>query len=238
MKTVLLLLLLQATVLAPDEPVSTVATPALAVGWPLDDATRVLGGALQDSLLEPAPPGNVPDKPAHVYRYSEAVSVSVRNEIAYQFTRNSLLDPTAKVQVQQNFENTDLVSKLQPVFADMGYPVHSVATALSAWLLVNYGIIHDTPTTDVQNAAVYRQISTLLARLPMMTEMEDAEKQRIAEGLYWIATLQQYAYEQAQAGIPGYSLSVIASDARHTLHNFGLDADALHLDDTGFSLQK
>ena len=238
MKTALLLLLMNTWLSGAPEPVPAhESAPVLAVGWPLDENTRLLGDALHTRLLE-NPAASDDGKANPEYHYSEAISVSVRNEIAYQFTRNSLLDPTAKAQVQQNFENTDLMAKLEPVFADMGYPVHSVATALSAWLLVNYGIIHDTPTTETQNAAVYAQIATLLTGLPEIAAANDAEKQRLAEGLYWIATLQQYAYEQAQAGIPGYSQAMIANDARHTLSNFGIDPDALQLDDNGFSLKQ
>lgn len=181
-----------------------------------------------------------PALPAHKhYEYtpSEAVNISTRTEIAHWFDQNLLQPPEIKAELRQHVMATDLMAALKPELESRGYEINSVASAMTLWLIVNYTIIHDAEVSDAEARALYRQIEQLFATLPDFERGSDAEKQRMAEGLYWTSVLQRHTYEQAKAGMPGYDLGVIANESRRILQAYGLDLDRLEIGEHGLGLR-
>ncbi|MDO5090327.1 MAG: hypothetical protein Q4D61_02165 [Cardiobacteriaceae bacterium] len=191
-----------------------------------------LGATLHAAADNPAPAASV-DHKLYEYTPDEAVSISVRTELAHWFEQHLLEDAETKATLRTHLMDTDLVALLAPEVEKYGYPANSVASAVTLWFAVNYGIVHDVEVSDAAIRALYRQITALFATLPDFERGTDAEKQRMAEGLYWAAALQRHAYEQAKAGMPGYHLDAIAEESRRIMQRYGIDLDALQLTDEG-----
>lgn len=172
------------------------------------------------------------------YRHSPQVSAQVREEIMRHLIvhgyNKGLMDYEREAELRATLGQTDLVAVVARELDARGYNPNSLATAVAYWLIVNYNIIHGTSSTDHQEAAVLRQAQILLSRQPDMASVSDSEKQRMAEGMIWIASLQQYAYELAQQGAPGYDLGDVIADAHSALMTYGIDAYRLRLTANGF----
>lgn len=175
---------------------------------------------------------------SYEYRPSAQISANVREEITRSlvslgYGRGSI-NAQQEQQLRQYLAQTDLMRVVSSELRSRGYEPNSVATALSYWLITNYNIIHGTTSSDSQDAAVLRQAQTLLDQQGEMARLSDGEKQRAAEGLYWVATLQQYAYQEARAGTPGFDLNSVVADAHAALMTYGIDAYKLRLTNNGF----
>ncbi|MDO4724493.1 MAG: hypothetical protein Q4A97_06990 [Comamonadaceae bacterium] len=206
------------------------------------DALRAVGGALSSSTPPPAS-----DKPAASasnagYTYAPALSAQVRDEVIAHLVNlgksRGALDAQGEQALREAFGKIDLVALLEPELKKQGYAMHDLGTALTTWLMVHYGILQGANTTDAQNAAVHRQIQQRMAGVADIQSMDDAQKQRVAEALYWFATLAQHGYEQAKQGAQGYSVQAVTDDARQALKSFGFDAEQMKLSDQGFVTQQ
>lgn len=224
MKSLLLLLgMLLGTAVAQAETETDAQAMQAQIGAALT-AAAFAGQALEAS-----------DDKRYEYAPSEAVSISVRTEMAHYIAQDPLLNDTLRNDFQRYFADTDLMTAIAPEIARRGYPVDSVATAMTTWLLVNYEIIHDVAVTPAQAEGVYRQITGLFATLPDFQTATDADKQRMAEGLYWIAHLQKFANDQAKTGKAGFTQEDVMRQSRAIFKEYGLLLDQLKLDDTGFT---
>lgn len=174
---------------------------------------------------------------AYEFRYSAPLSAQVRNEVIQSLVdlgkRKGTMDAAGEQKLRETFGKIDIVKAVEQAMQGKGYKVHSLATATTYWLLVNYNIVRGMVSTDAQDAAVLRQMQARMSSTPAMQSMTDAQKQRAAEGMFWFATLQQYGYEQAKQGAAGYDMKTVVSDARETLKAFGIEADQLTLTDQG-----
>lgn len=198
-----------------------------------------LGAALTAAAYADAQQ-NASALPAHKhYEYtpSEAVNISTRTEIAHWFDQHLLQEPDVKAELRRHLMETDLIALLQPELESRGYEINSVASAMALWLIVNYTIIHDVEVSDAHAHALHRQLEHLFAGLPDFERGSDAEKQRMAEGLYWTAVLQRHTYEQAKAGMPGYHLEAIANESRRVLQTYGLNLDQLEIGEHGLGVR-
>lgn len=174
---------------------------------------------------------------AYEYRPSPQVSRNVREEviralIAHGY-RNGKLNTDTEPQLRAALEQADLMAEVNRELRTRGHDPNSVAAAITYWLVNNYNIIHGHISTDAEDRAVLRQAQYLLSQQPDMLRMSDAEKQSQAESLYWIATLQQFAYQQAQQGLGGYDMDSVVADAHAALMTYGIDAYQLRLTEQG-----
>lgn len=171
------------------------------------------------------------------YRPSPQVSANVREEITRSLVAlgygRGALDARTEQQLRAFIGQTDLMRAVSSELSGRGYDPNSLATAMTYWLLTNYNIIHGRTSTDSEDAAVLRQAQALLSQQSDLAYMSDGEKQRAAEGMYWVATLQQYAYEEARAGTPGFDLNSVVADAHAALMSYGIDAYQLRLSERG-----
>lgn len=181
---------------------------------------------------------DVSDDKRYEYTPSEAVSISVRTEMAHYIAQSPLLSSALRDGLQHYFADADVMAAIAPEIERRGYPVHSVATAVTTWVLVNYEIIHDVEVTPAQAKGLYRQVAGLFATLPDFKAADDADKQRMAEGLYWIAHLQKFASDQAKAGTADFTQEDVMRQSRAIFEAYGLELDRLELGDAGFIQRK
>lgn len=189
------------------------------------------GGAKASAAAAALNPG------AYEFTYSAPLSAQVRSEVIQALVdlgkRKGTMDAAGEQKLRETFGKIDIVKAVEQAMQGKGYKVHSLATAATYWLLVNYNIVRGVVSTDAQDAAVLRQMQARMSSSPAMQSMSDAQKQRAAEGMFWFATLQQYGYEQAKQGVAGYDMKTVVSDARDALKTFGIEADQLALTDQG-----
>lgn len=175
---------------------------------------------------------------AYEYRPSPQVSRNVREEIIRALIahghRTDTLTPEMENTLRNHLGQADLMAEINREMRARGYNPDSVASAITYWLVNNYNIIHDHISSDAEDAGVLLQAQYLVSQQPDILNMSDAEKQSSAESLYWLATLQQFAYQQAKAGAPGYDLNSIVADAHAALMTYGIDAYQLQLTPQGF----
>lgn len=187
-----------------------------------------LSSATKDGLNNPK---------AYEFAYSPQISMKVRDEVIQELVnlgkRKGTMDAKAEQQLRAHFGNIDLIKSLEPTLKAKGYNINSTATGLAFWLLTNYSIIHGITTTDTQNNAVLKQMQERISATPALADMNDAQRQRTSEALIWFASLQQYAYEEAQKGSAGFDMKTTTDDARQALKSFGIDADRITLTDQG-----
>ena len=71
---------------------------------------------------------------------------------------------------------------------------------------------------------------------PAIARMSDAEKQRNAESMMWMAAFQDYDAGQLKAGAPGYTQANVQQYVGDLLRTFKLDPAVFEIGDRG--LQK
>lgn len=176
----------------------------------------------------------------YAFKPSAAVSEQVREEVIQQLAQaagRKGMAPQAQKQLQQQlrdaFGKVDIDKVIGDPLRKKGFDPHNVVTATTYWLLTNYSIAQEVVSTDTQNKAVLAQMRERMDASPDLAAMGHAQKQRMAEGLYWFALLQQFAQEQAQKGVAGYERQAVAQDAGDALKVFGIDAERLRLSDQG-----
>lgn len=194
-------------------------------------------GAMADQASTPAARKGAD---AYAFKPSATVSAQVRDEVIQQLVQaggRKGMAPQEQKQLQQQlreaFGKVDIDKVIGDPLRAKGFDPHNVVTATTYWLLTNYGIAQDVVSTDAQNNAVLAQMRERMDALPEVAAMGQAQKQRMAEGLYWFALLQQFAQEQAQKGVEGYDRQAVARDAGEALKMFGIDAERLRLSDQG-----
>ncbi len=196
-----------------------------------------LGGGPTTAAGKRAPGAPAADAKVADFRYAPAVSARVRDDIIQMLVdvgkRQGTLDAVGEKNLREALGKVDIVKSIGGALQAKGYPLHSVATASAYWLVINYEIVRGVQATDAQNAAVLRQMQQRMAATPEMARMSDEQKQRAAEGMLWIGTLQYQNHQQAKQGTPGYDMQAVVADARQALADFGIDADRLNLSAEG-----
>lgn len=199
-------------------------------------ANYLLDQNVLQNLFAAAPQAAITPQ-AYEYTPSPQVSRNVREEVTRALIahgyRNGTLNAQTEQQLRAALAQTDLMAEVNRELRARGYDPNSVAAAMTYWLVNNYNIIHGHISNDAEDRAVLRQAQYLLSQQPDMLRMSDSEKQSQAEGLYWIATLQQFAYQQAKQGLGGYDLNSVIADAHAALMTYGIDAYQLRLTEQG-----
>lgn len=203
----------------------------------LNEAAKKAGHPTSDQVFkrEDKAQGN---PKAYEYTFSSAVREQVREEVIdmliEQGKRGGTMSAEQEKQARDELRKSDVITAVDKALKAKGYNPHSSATALTYWLLVNHNIVNDTVTTDAQDAAVLRQVQQIISETPD-ANVSDAQKQRESEAMLWLASLQQYAFEEAKKGTPGYDKASVQADARAALKSMGIDADTFTVTDAGLS---
>lgn len=177
---------------------------------------------------------------AHRYKHSSAISREIHTEmialVKSRLQKAGALTPQAQSELNQ-LSKRDLLGELRRALANDGYEPNSLATALSTWVTVNYGIIKRSDMTSLQAHGLVNQLATALDSETSLAQMSSADKQRLAERLYWLSTVQMGMYLEAQRTGNSTHLNALTKDAHSSLSAVGLSANQLGIGSRGLELR-
>lgn len=174
---------------------------------------------------------------AYEYRPSAAVSVAVMEDFLKEFHAHAQQNGADaqtldEIRAMRSWGVMDLMR--QQVKAS-GLSPDSLATAMTLWLAVNYGAIHQDEGTNVPNSGLYTQLRAAMSEDKTVLAMNDEQKQRAAEGMLWMAFVQIYAQSKLENNPQGRSEA--AKLARQSLKNSGIDPDLMHITKNGLEVK-
>lgn len=165
---------------------------------------------------------------AHRYTSSAQVTREINQQMIQslrsQMRRNGSLNATAE-QGLASLENAGLVGQMRQALRQDGYEPDSVATAMALWIVVNYAISRQMDTETLRGLRAHglvRQLQESLAGDSDMAGKSAAEKQRMAEMLYWIGSLRLAMYHNAQQQGDRQGVASLVADARTSLSETGV----------------
>jgi len=189
------------------------------------------GGAGQSAALDvlgALTPGANGQKSDYKYRYNPKTSVKVRNHLAKVIAEK--LDNVSEKELDDNFKESNLVESVGAALESKGYTKHSLATAMAYFTVINLEIVYGTQFNDKQNGAMLRQTEQHMANTPEIGQLDDENKQFIAESLIWLATLQYMGHQNALKGAPGATdVQSTVQGARAALAHFQINPDDFRL---------
>ncbi|RRD66396.1 hypothetical protein EII19_10640 [Comamonadaceae bacterium OH2310_COT-174] len=174
---------------------------------------------------------------AYEYQPSAAVSAAVMEDFLNEFHAHAQKNGAdaqtlADIRAMRNWGAMDLMR--QQIKAN-GLPPDSLATAMTLWLAVNYGAIHQHEGTEKLNSGLYTQLRAAMSEDKTVLAMNDEQKQRAAEGMLWMTFVQIYAQAKLENDPQGRSEA--AKLARQSLKSGGIDPDLMHITKNGLELK-
>jgi len=172
------------------------------------------------------------------FKYNPEISTLVRNneiERVIQLGRRlGTIDKEKENILHESISQIDIMKTVGEGLKKKGHSPHSLPTAMAYWVASHLQIVHDTPFTDKQLAAIVgqfeKQMKENTKKMP-----NDEEKQMAAEHLMWSATLQLLSYNNVRdnGGSEG-DLRDVADVSRAMMkEEFNLDADKIMIGDKG-----
>lgn len=174
---------------------------------------------------------------AYQYQFSPAVSAEVEDAFIQSLLdhakSHNALDAAAEAKIRR-MQSWNFIPTVRDTLRKKGSKQDSVAQAMAFWLLINYGTIHKAQDMSVETGNLVDQLETVMSKDAQMLAMNDADKQRIAENLLWLALVQIVVQEEA--GNDPAALEAAAEQARNNLKSLGIDPSAMTIGKNGLAL--
>lgn len=178
-------------------------------------------------------------KKPQAYQYTYSQSVSQQTEDAFiqslldHAKSHNALDAAAEAKIRK-MQSWNFIPTVRESLRRKGNQKDSVAQAMAFWLLINYGTIHKAQDMSVETGNLVDQLETVMSKDQQMLAMSDADKQRLAENLLWLALVQIVVQEEA--GNDPAALQAAADQARNNLQSLGIDPDKMTIGKNGLAL--
>jgi arginase len=171
------------------------------------------------------------DPRAYEYTYSAARSEKVKQDFIDRLVKRGResghVQPAQERALRQELGRIEFMATVRKTLQGMGHNPDSLASATAYWLLVNHGIAYGRESSNSQNKGVVKQFQRAYSDTPSMRKLSDAQKQEVAETMYWLATLQHLNYQQAK-GDPR-ARAAVKAEAIASARAFGVDFERLKL---------
>ena len=231
-KFLILFALLNPIVLAQSNPASS---------SPLSSVFDQISQQAESKTPAPAAPA-VSDK-LLTYKPSSKVSTELRNTfvntLVAEAKKRGSLTPTNEKQLRDGFAKVDIAAEYQKALGPKGYEVTNIVTAMTVYVVQSFQVMDDlTTTSDELDRATYEQFKKAFSKVSALGKMSDAEKQKFAEGLLWLAAFQDNDLVQAKKGTKGYTLENVKESVKSTLLGFKIDPDKIQLGEKGLEARK
>jgi hypothetical protein len=199
--------------------------------------TGVMSSVMGSAASSPA--GGAVNAKAFEYKPSAKISSDTRELIVNTFIKagraSGKFTPALESKLRTAFSTFDVSKAWGTVLEPKGFKMNSLATGTAIWVSVSFRIMSGKETSDAQEAALLRQFQVAFSK-PTVAKLSDAEKQRNAELLMWMAAFQDYDAEQLKAGAPGYTQANVQGYVGDLLRKFKLDPAVFEIGERG--LQK
>lgn len=182
------------------------------------------------------PPAPKPVASYYNYTASPAVTAQVKKTmldgIAARAARSGRMGSREAAQTRATLDSIDMMGAVRPVLGKLGYRTDSLATATTYFIMACRSISSGRTTTTEENNAVLGQFQRAMGTTSGLAKAGDAEKQKYAEQLYWLATLLQIRAMEVQKN--GGNLAGVRAEAKQAAKLIGVDFDRTTLTKTGF----
>ncbi|MDO4725062.1 MAG: hypothetical protein Q4A97_09920 [Comamonadaceae bacterium] len=175
------------------------------------------------------------DRYSHSSRLSQKISEQMVQTLRKKLQSNNQLTPQAEKGLSQ-LANANLIGQVRQALKADGYYPDSVAVAMAYWVLVNYGIAQQTDFSKIKGHGLVRQLQAAMSK-GEVAAASHAEKQEMAEVLYWMGSLQVAMYMEAQQQKNQQAIEALVSEAKAALDAMGLGVDGIGQGRNGLELR-
>ncbi|PAT35253.1 DUF6683 family protein [Vandammella animalimorsus] len=174
---------------------------------------------------------------AYQYQYSQSVSQQTEEAFIANLLdhakKTGTLDAAAEAKIRR-MQSWNFIPTIRETLRKKGGSKDSVAQAMAFWLVINYGTIRKAQDMGVETGNLVNQLETVMSKDKNMLSMSDADKQRLAENLLWLALMQIVIQEEA--GQDPAALQAAANQARSNLKSLGVDPEKMTIGKNGLAL--
>ena len=181
-----------------------------------------------------------PQKNPRAYQYTFSQSESDRfgedfiQAMLEQARKNNTLDAVMDAKIRE-MQTWNYVSFVRDTIHSKGHNPDSIAMALAFWLAVNYGTINQIEGSSLDTTRLQNELEIAMSRDADLLAASDAEKQRMAENLLWLALVQIIVQEEA--GSDTTRQQAAADQGRANLKAYGINPDQVSLGSEGLLLK-
>ncbi len=173
---------------------------------------------------------NANSSTAHRYTYSSGISNQVNNQMI-QAMRNDLKSSgNLNNQTESNLNQlakANLIGQVKNALKSDGYEPNSLATAMGYWVVVNYGISQQKNLAQLKAHGLVKQLQESIGSNPSLSSLSNAQKQEMAETLYWAGSLQMAMYLEAIQMNNRQYINQSVNGAKQALGKMGISASQI-----------
>lgn len=176
---------------------------------------------------------------AHRYTHSNSVSSQINSQMIDLLRQDLQSKGQLNSQTQAELDKlskANLSGKVRNALKSDGYDPNSIATAMAYWIVVNYGIATRSDLASLKGHGLVDQLKTSLSN-EEIAKMSAAEKQKMAEKLYWMGSLQMAMYFEAVKQNNQNAINTRIKDAKSALSNAGVSISNLKQGSRGLELK-
>lgn len=166
---------------------------------------------------------------AYEYQYSSKISHQVTDEMMARIGDHLKKQGHYTNQAQQELQalkNSQLIAKVRQALKSEGYNPNSMGTAMAYWIVVNYGVVSGSDLSQLRGHQLVKQLEDAMSTDSALLAKSNAEKQKIADYLYWLASLKIVVHNEAlKVGKTAINTSV--QESRQALSDMGLSVSDL-----------
>lgn len=175
------------------------------------------------------------DRYTHSNRLSRQINEEMLQTLRQDLQAKNRLTPQVEESLKQ-MAGADLIGQVKQALKSDGYEPDSVAVAMAYWMLINYGIAQQEDLSKLKGHGLVQQLQAAMADGDMAAS-SDADKQKMAERLYWMGSLQMAMYMEALKLNKPQAIEARVSDAKLALGHMGLGVNNIGKGRNGLELR-
>ena len=179
-------------------------------------------------------------KGVHKYSHSNSTTREVNEKmfaaLAQQLKNKGSYNNQSKQQLTA-LKNANLVNQVRQALKSDGYDISSIATATAYLITISYGIANNQDLSQLKAHELVRQLQAAMEEDSTMQSLSNTDKQKMADTLYWIGSLEMAMYMEANKNNDSQALNTIANDARSILAMLGVSGNQIVLGRNGLKIR-
>ncbi|MFT4027288.1 MAG: hypothetical protein QM676_10865 [Novosphingobium sp.] len=184
----------------------------------------------------PAPAAPRPVASYYTYTASPAVTAQVKKAMLDGITDRAVqsgrIGNREAAQTRAALDGIDMMRAVRSELGRLGYRTDSLATATTYFIMVCRSISSGRTTTTAENNAVLAQFQRGMGTTSGLARAGNADKQKYAEQLYWLATLLHMRATDVRN--KSRELAEVRAQAKQAAKLIGVDFDRTTLTERGF----
>ena len=176
----------------------------------------------------------------HKYKHSDSTTHEVNEAmfaaLAQQLKNKGSYNDQSEQQLTA-LKNANLIKQVRQALESDGYDTTSIATATAYAITISYGIANNLDLSQLKAHGLLHQLQEVMEEDSTMQSLSNTDKQKMADTLYWIGSLEMAMYMEAQKNGDSQALGIIANDARSILSMLGVSGDQITQGSNGLEIR-